>query len=79
MQLGRARCNAFNYRPYVSLCYRKWTRTPRNIYLNKQKKIGRRAGNEILRSLCHPPEFTLPLYNRAVTVGDDVTFTVTGW
>jgi len=47
--------------------------------LNKHKKKSRRAGpGEVSRIIKCPPEFTLPLYNRTVYVGDNANFSITG-
>nr|XP_039265200.1 titin-like [Styela clava] len=61
----------------VQLKSGKWTRVPRIIYISKHKKIAKRSGGEVMRSLRHAPEFTLPLYNRTVYAGESVTFSVT--
>ena len=54
---------------------RTWTRTKRQLYM--KHKIHKGARGREVTALRRPPEFTLPLYNRNVIVGDRVEFAVT--
>ena len=54
---------------------RTWTRTKRSLYMKHKVQKGVR-GREV-QALRRPPEFTLPLYNRNIIIGDSVEFAVT--
>ena len=54
---------------------RTWTRTKRSLYMNHKVRKGAR-GREV-EALRRAPEFTLPLYNKKIVIGDTVEFAVT--
>ena len=54
---------------------RTWTRTRRSLYMKHKKGKGLQ-GREV-KALRRPAEFTLPLYNKTITEGENVTFSVT--
>merc|ERR1712178_242922 len=52
-----------------------WTRDPRKIFTARKAKRGNRGRESF--AVRRPPEFTLPLYNKSVYIGEEVVFAVT--